>query len=63
MTAEHIESSDSPVTIHTEKVEALNVDLAKALEQDAPSPWSKGYLRLYLMCGLIYLCSTMNGSS
>lgn len=28
-----------------------------------PSPWGKGYKKLYMMCGLVYLCSTMNGTT
>ncbi|KAH7129721.1 general substrate transporter [Dactylonectria estremocensis] len=28
---------------------------------NAPNPWGRGHLKLYLACGLIYLCSTMNG--
>ena len=28
---------------------------------ERPDPWGKGHRSLYLMCGLIYLCSTMNG--
>jgi hypothetical protein len=28
-----------------------------------PSPWGKGYKKLYMMCGLVYLCSTMNGTA
>lgn len=26
-----------------------------------PNPWGPGYLKMYLFCSLIYLCSTMNG--
>lgn len=27
-----------------------------------PNPWGKGARQLYMMCVLIYLCSTMNGN-
>jgi len=26
-----------------------------------PNPWGKGAKKLYMMCALVYLCSTMNG--
>jgi hypothetical protein len=26
-----------------------------------PNPWGKGAKKLYMMCLLVYLCSTMNG--
>jgi hypothetical protein len=35
--------------------------LAEALLISKPDPWGSGYLRMYLCCGLIFLCSTMNG--
>jgi hypothetical protein len=27
-----------------------------------PDPWGKGAKKLYMMCALVYLCSTMNGN-
>ncbi|KAK0105008.1 hypothetical protein ONS95_004622 [Cadophora gregata] len=30
---------------------------------ERPNPWGKGHRSLYLMCALIYMCSTMNGNS
>ncbi|KAF2151592.1 general substrate transporter [Myriangium duriaei CBS 260.36] len=59
--SQQVESTERGTVVHETKVEALNVDLAKALQQNKPNPWSRGYIRLYLMCGLVYLCSTMNG--
>ncbi|KAL1975649.1 hypothetical protein VTN31DRAFT_4041 [Thermomyces dupontii] len=35
--------------------------LADIMEKHKPNPWGPGYIRLYLMAGLIFLCSTMNG--
>lgn len=35
--------------------------LADVLQEHKPNPWGPGYLRLYAICGLLYLCSTMNG--
>lgn len=26
-----------------------------------PDTWGSGFKKLYLVCGLVYLCSTMNG--
>ena len=37
--------------------------LADIMEKHKPNPWGPGYIRLYLMAGLIFLCSTMNGTS
>ncbi|KFZ11429.1 hypothetical protein V502_07549 [Pseudogymnoascus sp. VKM F-4520 (FW-2644)] len=31
------------------------------MKHHRPNPWGLGYLRLYLFCSLIFLCSTMNG--
>lgn len=31
------------------------------MKHHKPNPWGLGYLRLYLFCSLIFLCSTMNG--
>jgi hypothetical protein len=28
-----------------------------------PDPWGKGARKLYMMCALLYLCSTMNGTA
>jgi hypothetical protein len=35
--------------------------LQTILEQRPLDPWSKGAFRLYSICLLVYLCSTMNG--
>lgn len=34
--------------------------------QDAhavPDPWAWGHVQLYLVCAIVYMCSTMNGES
>jgi hypothetical protein len=41
--------------------EAIETTLIEA--GGAPNPWGKGHVKLYMLCGLIYLCSTMNGKS
>lgn len=50
---------------HDETVKVVEVsgnpDLASILANAKPNPWGKGYLRMYLCCALIFLCSTMNG--
>ncbi len=28
-----------------------------------PNPWGSGHIQLYLVCAIVYLCSTMNGES
>jgi hypothetical protein len=33
------------------------------MKHHKPNPWGLGYLRLYLFCSLIFLCSIMNGKS
>lgn len=38
----------------------------EATLQDAhavPDPWAWGHVQLYLVCAIVYLCSTMNGES
>ena len=35
------------------------VDMLPA--ESRPNPWGPGHRKLYLMCALVYLCSTMNG--
>jgi hypothetical protein len=42
-------------------IQAHDANLATILQENKPNPWGKGHIRLYLICGLIYLCSTMNG--
>ncbi|KAJ9611120.1 hypothetical protein H2200_004303 [Cladophialophora chaetospira] len=63
-TTQHFESprrgSTSSDLLTEKTIHAHSAALAAALE-DRPSPWSKGYLRLYAICLLIYLCSTMTG--
>ena len=41
----------------------IGVAIAATL-QDAdavPDPWGPGYIRLYMICFIVYFCSTMNG--
>lgn len=57
------EKAAAPMATHEEKVgAAAGATLADILQNDKPNPWSPGYLRLYLVCLLVYLCSTMNGN-
>ena len=49
--ASHVPGPDSGVAI------AATLQDAKAV----PNPWAWGHIQLYLICGIVYLCSTMNG--
>ncbi|KXT02942.1 hypothetical protein AC578_10590 [Pseudocercospora eumusae] len=57
--SEHVEGleSRSPESVH----KTQNVTLADVIQHSKPNPWSRGYLRLYFMCLLVYLCATMAG--
>ena len=59
--AHQVESTNKPHTVREEEFQVQNATLAKVLQENKPNPRGKGYLRLYAICGLIYLCSTMNG--
>ena len=37
--------------------------LTKILRRRPIRPWGRGSLRLYAICLLVYLCSTMNGQA
>lgn len=59
----------SEASHHNEKTEqgaAVNASapiVADALPHEhKPDPWGPGHKKLYLMCGLVYFCSTMNGT-
>jgi hypothetical protein len=49
----------------TEKQDDGPKAIATALDGSggAPNPWGKGHVQLYVLCILIYFCSTMNGTS
>lgn len=40
----------------------LAIEDALPIVGGAPDPWAKGHLKLYGLCLIIYLCSTMNGT-
>lgn len=44
-----------------EEDNVANVHLAAALGPNKPATWGPGHRKLYMMCFLVYLCSTMNG--
>lgn len=56
---QHVEPSHTFVEEKT--IHAHNAALAAALEGAKPKLLGKGYVRLYMICGLLYLCSTMTG--
>lgn len=43
------------------KAQDERLTLAEIIERNRPDPWGSGYRTLYLMCALVFLCSTMNG--
>lgn len=47
--------------LEDKKINVADADFAAAIGQNAPNPWGRGHLMLYLCCSLVYLCSTMNG--
>jgi hypothetical protein len=66
-TTEHFEpprrGSTGSGTLREKTIHAHSATLAAALSEDKPNPWSKGYLRLYAICFLVYLSSTMTGKT
>jgi hypothetical protein len=59
----HVETDNERKTHTSEKAMTDGANLSGVMQMSKPDPWSAGYLRLYGMCLLIYLCSTMNGMS
>lgn len=61
--SEHHEGVDSArtVVVALDDTTDRHAVLKTILEQRPLSPWSRGAFRLYAICLLIYLCSTMNG--
>lgn len=51
----------SPITFQEETVQVLNPTLAKVLQENKPNPLDRGHWKLYAICGLLYLSSTMTG--
>lgn len=58
------ESVDSDVkVVETRQVEGVNIDMAQIMDgPDKPNPWGPGYIKLYLLVGLLFMNSTMNGT-
>ncbi|KAF7593618.1 hypothetical protein BBP40_011136 [Aspergillus hancockii] len=54
---QHMESVGLP----DGKAQEEHLTLAEVIERNRPDPWGSGYRKLYLMCALVFLCSTMNG--
>lgn len=54
---------DEDVNLSSEKGPHVPVAIENTLIEagGAPNPWGRGHIKLYLLCGLVYLCSTMNG--
>lgn len=47
--------------VEEKEIKARNADFAAAIGDKPPNPWGRGYLQLYCLCFVVYLCSTMNG--
>lgn len=45
----------------TQELNAHSVALTAALAEQKPNPWSRNMIKLYVIMGLGYLISTMNG--
>ncbi|KAJ5625739.1 hypothetical protein N7510_002048 [Penicillium lagena] len=56
--AENVDNADDQ---KLEIAQAEGITFQAALEISKPNPWAKGYLHMYSVCALIFLCSTMNG--
>jgi hypothetical protein len=63
-------SSDKPRIVHDEQEPSkeydrstggVGNDLTTILKNQPINTWGRGSLRLYAVCLLVYLCSTMNG--
>ncbi|KAI5460558.1 lactose permease [Mariannaea sp. PMI_226] len=52
---------DNASHLETQEVNAASIALAAAVAEQKPNPWSKNMMKLYLIMGLGYLVSTMNG--
>lgn len=48
--------------LHSDQGVPLAIEDALPIVGGAPDPWAKGHLKLYGLCLIIYLCSTMNGT-
>ena len=64
----HVLSDHTGVNLIREDVKGVkgvkdvaNVDIGPALGDNKPSPWGRGALLLYVIPGLVYLDSTVNG--
>lgn len=60
--SQHHEDGHSVISKPTEGPSAA-METALDATGGAPSPWGRGHIQLYLYCLVIYLCSTMNGTS
>lgn len=59
---EHFMINDADAEAHEGPHGAKPTAIADTLgASGAPNPLGKGHLRLYALCAIVYLCSTMNG--
>lgn len=57
-----LSSQDGNDNLNVEVVKGSEA-LAAAIRKEKPRPFSPNHCKLYLMCCLAFLCSTMNGQS
>src|SRR3981189_2596863 len=56
----HEHASPRDHVLAESKMKVQNPKLATILETHKPKAWGKGYRRLYVVCMLMFFCSTMN---
>lgn len=61
-TSYHAEDPNKGEVVAEDTVRVQNVQLAAIIETHKPNPLGRGYLKLYAVCVLVFLCSTMNVS-
>lgn len=57
---QHIEQLDTDLH-HLDPVEVSDASIRQILDKYPVPTWSRSRMQLYLICGCLYLCSTMNG--
>ena len=55
--AQHHENSG----LQDDRTSPQPVAVASLPKESWPNVWGPGHRKLYMICGLVYLCSTMNG--
>jgi hypothetical protein len=56
-----VHTKEDTVLKEVEDVEDSMETYAKILASNKPNPLGPGYIKLYLLSAVVFLCSTMNG--